>query len=352
MKKPVKVLVIDDSALARDILSRGLSRYSDIEVVGTAADVYEGRDKIVYLEPDVLTLDIEMPKMDGVEFLRRLIPQYPIPVIVVSSLSSENAQVTLDALDYGAVDYIRKPSSRFGNKLMDMMEELHDKLIYASKVNVSRIRSRYNYSVNKGRRVGPGVLKGTTGKVILIGASTGGTIAIRKIVEEFPPDMPGCVIVQHMPEGFTRMFAEKLNQTCRVEVREAVTGDRVIRGRVLVAPGNKQLYIKRSGADYVVHCREEDRINGHCPSVEPLFDSAALHCGSNAVAVMLTGMGADGADAMVRLRQTGARTMAQDKETSVVFGMPGEAFARGGAEVLVPIDKITSKILKFLEEMK
>ncbi|MBB6481477.1 protein-glutamate methylesterase/protein-glutamine glutaminase [Spirochaeta isovalerica] len=348
MKNRIRVLIIDDSALAREILSKGLSRYEDLEVVGTAADVYEGRDKIVYLQPDVLTLDIEMPRMDGVEFLRRLIPQYPIPVIVVSSLTSANAKVTLDALDFGAVDYIQKPSSRFGNKLTDMMDELHAKLVQASTVDVNRIRKNYNYKVSR-----PGtVLTGTTGKVIAIGASTGGTVAIRKIVEEFPPDIPGSVIVQHMPEGFTKMFAEKLNQSCRVEVKEAETGDRILMGRVLVAPGNKQLYIVRRGGDYIVQCKEEERINGHCPSVEPLFDSAAKHCGSNAIGVMLTGMGADGADAMVRLRESGARTLAQDRETSVVFGMPGEAFARGGAEILVPIEKITQTILRFLKEMK
>lgn len=347
MIKKIKVLIIDDSALAREILAKGLSRYDDLEVVGSAADVFEGRDKIVYLEPDVLTLDIEMPKMDGVEFLRRLIPQYPIPVVVVSSLTSANAQVTLDALDYGAFDYIQKPSSRFGNKLMDMMDELHEKLLCASRVNIQSIVSKYNYSSKKDH----GVLKGATGKIIVIGASTGGTVALRKVLEEFPPDMPGCVIVQHMPEGFTKMFAEKLNLSCRVEVKEAATGDRIIRGRVLVAPGNKQVYIRRSGSDYMVRCVEEEKINGHCPSVEPLFDSAARSCGSNAVGVMLTGMGADGADAMVRLRQSGARTLAQDKETSVVFGMPGEAYRRGGAEVLVPIEKITGQILKFLKEM-
>lgn len=345
---PIRVLIIDDSALAREILTKGLSAYNDLEVVGTAADVYEGRDKIVYLKPDVLTLDIEMPKMDGVEFLRRLIPQYPIPVVVVSSLSAENAQVTLDAMDYGAVDYIQKPSSRFGNKLMDMMDELHEKLIYAARVNVRKISISYNYAVNKKRAV----LQGGTEKIIVIGASTGGTVALRKIVEEFPPDMPGCVIVQHMPAGFTKMFAEKLNSTCLVEVKEAEQGDRVHRGLVLVAPGNKQIYLKRSGGFYTVSCREEERINGHCPSVEPLFDSAAISSGSNTIGVMLTGMGSDGADAMVRLRESGARTLAQDEETSVVFGMPQEAFIRGGAEMLVPIDKITQQILSFIREMK
>jgi two-component system, chemotaxis family, protein-glutamate methylesterase/glutaminase len=345
---PVKVLIIDDSALAREILSKGLSAYSDIDVVGTAADVYEGRDKIVYLEPQVLTLDIEMPKMDGVEFLRRLIPQYPIPVVVVSSLTADNAQVTLDALDFGAVDYIQKPSSRFGNKLMEMMDELHRKLICAAGVNVRRIKKNYSYTVKTGRSV----LKGSTDKVIVIGASTGGTIALRKVLEEFPPDMPGCVVVQHMPAGFTKMFAEKLNNTCMVDIKEAESGDRVYPGRVLIAPGNKQIHLKRSGSNYIVICREEERINGHCPSVEPLFDSAAQYSGSNTIGVILTGMGADGADAMVRLRASGARTMAQDKETSVVFGMPNEAYVRGGAELLVPIEKITEKIVEFIREMK
>ncbi len=344
---PVKVLIIDDSALAREILSRGLSSYNDIEIVGTAADVFEGRDKIVFLKPQVLTLDIEMPKMDGVEFLRRLIPQYPIPVVVVSSLTDKNAQVTLDALDFGAVDYIQKPSSRFGNKLMDMMEELHRKIICAADVNVHKIKRNYNYSIKRGRTV----LKGSTSKVIVIGASTGGTVALRKVLEEFPPDMPGCVIVQHMPEGFTKMFAEKLNKTCLVEVKEAESGDRVYAGRVLIAPGNKQIYLKRSGGNYMVSCVEEERINGHCPSVEPLFDSAARYSGSNTIGVMLTGMGADGADAMVRLKASGARTMAQDKETSVVFGMPNEAYIRGGAEKLVPIDRITEQIISYIGEM-
>ena len=343
-----KVLIIDDSALAREILSKGLSSFTDIDVVGTAADVYEGRDKIVYLKPDVLTLDIEMPKMDGVEFLRRLIPQYPIPVVVVSSISSKNAQVTLDALDFGAVDFIQKPSSGFGNKLSGMMDELHKKILCASKVNVTRISQNTNYIVKKGKSV----LRGTTDKVIVIGASTGGTVALRKVLEEFPPDMPGCVVVQHMPAGFTRMFAEKLNNSCSVDVKEAETGDRVYRGRVLIAPGDKQIYLKRSGANYVVNCREEERINGHCPSVEPLFDSAAQFSGSNTIGIMLTGMGSDGADAMVRLKNSGARTMAQDEETSVVFGMPYESYRRGGAEILVPIDKITDQILSFIKEMQ
>jgi len=346
--EPVKILIIDDSALAREILTKGLSRYQDIEIVGSAADVYEGRDKIVYLNPDVLTLDIEMPKMDGVEFLRRLIPQFPIPVVVVSSLASESAQVTLDALDLGAVDYIQKPSSRFGNKLMDMMDELHTKILCASKVNVNRIKQNYSYKPKTGRTV----LHGSTDKVIVLGASTGGTVAIRKVLEEFPPDMPGCVIVQHMPGGFTKMFAEKLNKSCLVEVKEAESGDRVYKGRVLIAPGNKQIYLQRSGGNYLVSCKDEDRINGHCPSVEPLFDSAAKYSGSNTIGVMLTGMGADGADAMVRLRDAGARTMAQDENTSVVFGMPGEAYKRGGAEILVPIDKITENILQFIKEMQ
>lgn len=345
---PVKVLIIDDSALAREVLSRGLSVYSDIEVVGTAADVFEGRDKIVYLEPHVLTLDIEMPKMDGVEFLRRLIPQYPIPVVIVSSLSADNAQVTLDALDYGAVDYIRKPSSRFGNKLMEMMDELHQKLICAAGIDVGRIKKNYNFNVKKEQTL----LEGSTNKIIVIGASTGGTVALQKVLEEFPSDMPGCVIVQHMPEGFTKMFAEKLNNICKVEVKEAETGDSVYRGRVLIAPGNKQIHLKRNRDNIIVDCSEEERVNGHCPSVEPLFDSAAIYSGSNTIGVMLTGMGADGADAMVRLRAAGARTMAQDKETSIVFGMPQEAYARGGAELLVPIGKITETIVQFLGEMK
>ncbi len=345
---PVKVLIIDDSALAREILMKGLSGYNDIQVIGTASDVFEGRDKIVLLKPDVLTLDIEMPKMDGVEFIKRLIPQYSIPIVVVSSVASDNAQVTLDALDYGAVDYIQKPSVQSGRKLMDMIDELQKKIICASTVKVNAVKKNYSYIPGKRKNA----IQNKEEKVIVIGASTGGTIALRKILEEFPSDMPGCVIVQHMPAGFTKMFAKRLNKSCLVEVKEAEDGDRVMRGLVLISPGDRQIFLKKRGEKYIVNCILSEPVNGHCPSVEPLFDSAAQNSGSNTIGVMLTGMGSDGANAMVRLKKSGARTIAQDKDTSVVFGMPFEAYKRGGAELLLPINKITDQILSFLKEME
>ena len=349
--KKIKVLVIDDSALAREIIAGGLSKDPEIEVIGRAMDVYSARDKIVFLKPDVLTLDVEMPRMDGVEFLKRLMPQYPLPVVMVSSMTTPGAKVTLEALDSGAVDFVLKPSKNIGVGLSQMMAELIEKVKIASKVDVSHWKSLAEFKL-PGARLSSKILEGTTDKIIAIGASTGGTVAITRIIERFPVDMPGTVIVQHMPPGFTKMFADKLNETCKVEVKEARNDDRVIRGRVLIAPGDFHMRVNRSGGQYLVTCNQGEKVNGHCPSVEVLFDSVADNVGSNAVGVMLTGMGKDGADAMLRMRNAGARTLAQDKESSVVFGMPNEAFLCGGAEKLVGLNDIPDEIIKFLEEIK
>lgn len=348
--RKIKVLVIDDSALARDILVKGLSKDPEIEIVGTAMDVYAARDKIVFKKPDVLTLDVEMPKMDGVEFLKRLMPQYPLPVVMVSSMTSPGAKITLEALEYGAVDFVLKPSKKIGEGLNEMMRELTEKVKMASTVDVSKWKSLLEYDAPK-RVVSSKILEGSTDKIIAIGASTGGTVAITKIIERFPADIPGTVIVQHMPPGFTRMFADKLNNSCKVEVKEAEDGDRVVRGRVLIAPGDYHMKVMRSGGQYLVECHHGDKVNGHCPSVEVLFDSIADHVGSNAVGVMLTGMGRDGARAMLNMRKKGARTIAQDEKSSVVFGMPKEAFDCGGAEKLVNLDNIPEEIIKLLEVM-
>ncbi len=349
MLKKIKVLIIDDSALVREILKRGLSSDSMIEVVGTAPDVYVARDKIVLRKPDVLTLDIEMPRMDGIDFLKRLMPQYPLPVVVVSAMAAPGAKATLDALENGAVDFVLKPSTRIGTQLSEMMGDLLEKIKMASGVDVSKWKQQ---RPKTRRRSVPGVLAGTTDKVIAIGASTGGTTALRRIIDDFPTDIPGTVVVQHMPPVFTRLFADRLNETARVEVKEAETGDRVLTGRVLRAPGEKHLEVFRSGGNYIVKCTEGEKANGHCPSVEVLFNSVTHNVGSNAVGVMLTGMGRDGAEAMLGMRQAGARTYAQDEASSVVFGMPKAAYECGGAERLVSLDNINFTIIKALKEMQ
>ncbi len=345
----IKVLVIDDSALARKILTTGLSRDPEIEIVGSAPDVYVARDKIVYNKPDVLTLDVEMPRMDGVEFLRRLMPQYPVPVVMVSALTAPGAQVTLEALDYGAIDFVLKPSTSFGNKLEDMLEELLQKIKVASTVDVSRWRNKSTQGV---KRPTGAVLHGTTDKVIGIGASTGGTVALQRVVEAFPPDMPGTVIVQHMPPKFTKMFADKLNTISKVEVKEAEDNDRVMKGRVLVAPGGMQMRVVRSGGRYLVRVKDGEKVNGHVPSVDVLFNSIAENVGVNSLGVILTGMGRDGAEGMAKMKSAGARTLAQDERSCVVFGMPKEAYNLGGAEKLVAIDDMTVEMVHLLREMK
>ncbi len=346
----ISVLVVDDSALVRSILTRELSNYPDIEVVGTAPDVYVARDKIVLDRPDVVTLDIEMPRMDGVEFLRRLMPQRPTRVIVVSALAAPQAALTLKALEYGAIDYVTKPSTRLGAGLSETVEELVSKIRTAAKVKIDALVPRSGARIQS-KRLESRALDKSTDKVIAIGASTGGTIALEEVIPRLPADTPGIVIVQHMPPVFTRQFAERLNALSVMEVKEAKSGDRVLRGRVLVAPGANHMEVVRSGGRYIAHCRAGENVNGHCPSVDVLYRSVAKHVGKNAVGVMLTGMGADGADAMVALRKAGARTIAQDEESSVVFGMPKEAFKRGGAESLVSLPMIPREIMRLVERI-
>lgn len=348
MTKQVRVLVVDDSALVRQILTNGLSLDPGITVVGSAADPYMARDKIVQLKPDVLTLDVEMPRMDGVEFLRKLMPQHPIPIVMVSSLTQKGKQVTMDALEAGAVDFVAKPTTNVAQGLNAMLMELRSKVKIASTANVSHwknkrvdMRSSSNTTANK-------ALAESTDKVIAIGASTGGTEAIKRVITQFPSNSPGVIIVQHMPPGFTKMFSERLNQLCSMEVKEAETGDKIRQGRILVAPGALQLEVIRSGGIYQVRCFEGEKVSGHCPSVDVMMNSVAKNVGRNAVGVMLTGMGSDGAKGMLAMHRAGARNIAQDEATSVVFGMPKVAFEQGGAEKLVPIDRIASNVISLL----
>ncbi len=352
MANKVRVLIVDDSALVRQILSSGLAMDPGIEVVGTASDPYMARDKIVELKPDVLTLDVEMPRMDGVEFLRRLMPQYPLPVVMVSSLTQRGKQITIDALEAGAVDFVAKPTTDMARGLATMMLELRSKVKIASTANVSHWKSKRTALPKREPAPGSRALAESTDKVIAIGASTGGTEAIKKVITQFPATMPGVVIVQHMPAGFTKMFADRLNQLCAMEVKEAETGDRVMPGRILIAPGAQHMRVRRSGGIYQVLCEEGEKVSGHCPSVDVMMHSVAEHVGANAIGVMLTGMGADGANGMLAMRQAGARNIAQDEATSVVFGMPKVAFERGGAERLLPIEDMADEVIHLLTEKK
>jgi len=347
MARPIRVLIVDDSALVRNILSQGLNLDPGIEVVGTASDPYEARDKIVQLRPDVLTLDVEMPRMDGVAFLRKLMPQFPIPIVMVSSLTQRGKQITIDALEAGAVDFVAKPTSNVASGLNAMIGELQVKVKIASTANVSHWKGK-RVDVRPQTLAGNKALAESTDKVIAIGASTGGTEAIRKVITQFPSTTPGVVIVQHMPGGFTKMFSDRLNTLCAMEVKEAVDGDRVRNGLILVAPGGMQMKVVRSGGFYHVKCGGTDKVSGHCPSVDVMMHSVAEHVGANAVGGMLTGMGGDGSDGMLAMKNAGARCIAQDEASSVVFGMPKVAFEKGGAEKLVPLESIAQTLLNLL----
>lgn len=346
--KKIKVLIIDDSALVRDILNKGLSADSMFEVVGSAPDVFVARDMIVNLKPDVLTLDIEMPRMDGIEFLQRLMPQYPIPVVVVSSLTQRGRYITLQALEAGAVDYVPKPTSDVARGLKEMMLELRTKIKIASTANVSHWKNKRFDKPRQFNSRGLKALAESTDKVIAIGASTGGTEAIRKIISELPPTMPGIVIVQHMPAGFTKTFADRLNELSLLQVKEAVTGDRVMNGRVLIAPGDFHMKVIRSGGYYQVVCQSGDKVNGHRPSVDVLMHSVAESVASNAYGVILTGMGNDGANGLKEMRNAGAKTIGQDESSSIVYGMPKVAMEIGAVEQQYPLEDITENLIRIV----
>lgn len=347
IQKPIRVIVVDDSSLVRNILSRGLSLDPGIDVIATAPDPYIARNLIVQLKPDVLTLDVEMPKMNGVDFLRRLMPQYPLPVVMVSSLTLKGKQITLDALEAGAIDFVSKPTTNIARGLNDMLAQLRAKVKIASKANVSSWKNK-RQTLSATLVAESKAMAESTDKVIVIGASTGGTEAIRSVITRFPASMPGVVVVQHMPAGFTKSFSDRLNGFCAMEVKEAVSGDRVMPGRILIAPGNLHMTVLRSGGFYKAICEPGERVNGHCPSVDVLMHSVAKYVGGNAIGVMLTGMGSDGSKGMLAMREAGSKNFAQDEKSSVVFGMPKEAFEIGAAECLLPLDEIASVILKTL----
>ncbi|MDR2592807.1 MAG: chemotaxis response regulator protein-glutamate methylesterase [Chitinispirillales bacterium] len=344
----VKVLVVDDSAVVRQILTREFSKDKDIEVVGTAPDPYVARDKIVQLKPDVITLDVEMPRMDGVTFLRKLMKHHPIPVIIVSSLTVAGSELAMEALQYGAIDVMCKPGTAYS--VGDMSEILIQKIKAAAMVDMKKradmIRERAAMSTEPPKRL---AMTKTTNKIIAIGASTGGTEAIKDVLVSFPAGAPGTVIVQHMPEYFTKSFAERLNSTCEINVKEAENGDRVIPGRALLAPGNKHMVLKRSGAQYLVELKDGPLVFHQRPAVEVLFNSVAQYAGANAVGMILTGMGKDGAKGLLAMKEAGAYTIVQDEASSVVWGMPGEAFKLGAATIVLPLKKIAAEAIKRAE---
>jgi len=337
----IKVLVVDDSAIVRQVLSKELSKDSEIEIVGTAPDPYIARDKIIILKPDVITLDVEMPRMDGITFLKKLMKHHPLPVIVVSSLTPKGGDVAMEALENGAVDVICKPGGSYS--VGDIAMQLIDKIKAAAKIVIRKKDRKIKTTSTRLSMIR------TTNRVLAIGASTGGTEAIKQVLERFPIDAPGTIIVQHMPEKFTTSFAERLNDLCAVKVSEAKGGETVQPGIALLAPGNKHMVLRLSGARYWVDVKDGPFIFHQRPSVEVLFNSVAKYAGRNAIGVILTGMGADGAKGLLNMKNAGAKTIAQDEASCVVYGMPKEAVEMGAADFVLPLNKIPTQIINLAQ---
>ena len=338
-KSRIRVLIVDDSAIVRQILARELGRDPEIEVIGTAGDPYIARDKILSLNPDVLTLDIEMPRMDGLTFLRKLMTYHPIPTIVLSSLAGDGTSIAMDALENGAVDVFFKPSCGVENGLTSSMNRLAEAIKGAAGARVRAVvKARAGtLCVDKVR---PAAIRHTTDKVIMMGASTGGTEALKTVLSALQVDSPGILAVIHMPVEFTSRFAERLNSQCAIEVREAVDGEWLRAGLALIARGDSHVLLSRSGAHYRVRVQKGPAVCQHRPSVEVLFQSAARAGGPNAMGIIMTGMGCDGAKGLLKMRESGAYTVAQDEASCIVYGMPKEAIAIGGAADVLPLDEI------------
>ena len=343
MGNDIRVLVVDDSAVVRKVFSEELSRERGIAVVGTAPDPYVARDKIVKLKPDVVTLDIEMPRMDGLTFLKKLMKHYPLPVIIVSSLTQKGSKLAMEALDNGALEVICKPTAAYS--VGDMSVQLADKIRAVARVNVQKCTPMDDSLSSSGQIEASSALSATTNKLIAIGASTGGTEAIKAVLTRMPPNSPGIVIVQHMPAKFTTSFAERLDSLCAINVSEAQDGDSVVNGHALLAPGNYHMLLKRSGARYYVDVKNGPLVHHQRPAADVLFRSVAKYAGTNAVGIILTGMGADGAAGMLEMKNAGAQTIAQDEESCVVFGMPKEAIKQGGVDRIVPLNNVTRTAL-------
>lgn len=342
----IKVLIVDDSATARAILSSILLGDPAIESVDTAPDAYVARDKIVKMRPDVICLDVEMPRMDGITFLKKLMKYMPIPVVMVSSLTQKGAQTTLEALEAGAVDFIGKPHSN----IYDINDEIQQELLEKIKWAASSVVKKNNYLETTKKLSYKGSLSETTQKLIAIGSSTGGVEALKIFLKQFPRNSPGMLIVQHMPADFTTQFAERLNSLCDMEIKEAQDGDTVVIGQALIAPGNIHMALRRSGHRYYVQLGGGDKVSGHRPSVDVMFNSVSKSAGANAIGVILTGMGSDGAKGLLNMRKAGAMTFGQDQKSSTVYGMPKVAFEIGGVVKQNSINELPRDILNYLEK--
>ena len=343
-----RVVVVDDSALVRSLLSAIIDRQTDMECVGTAADPLVAREMIRSLNPDVITLDVEMPRMDGIDFLAKLMRLRPTPVVMVSTLTERGADVTLRALELGAVDFVAKPKVGVADGLRLLADDITDKVRVAAKASLRRPPTAAAKAAEAARPAAPISALGrlSTEKIVFIGASTGGTEATKEVLTQLPPDCPAIVITQHMPAGFTRSYAARLDGLCRIRVAEARDGERILPGHAYIAPGGVQhLSVERSGANYIARLTESDPVNRHRPSVEVLFGSAARVVGPNALGIMLTGMGADGARAMKDMRDAGSYNLVQDEASCVVFGMPREAIAAGAAHEVLPLSQIAARLI-------
>lgn len=338
MNRKIRVLVVDDSVLFREVLIKGLEEDKKIEVVGYASNPYMARDKIIELRPDVMTLDVNMPKMSGIEFLKRLLPQYPMPVVVVSGVNDS----VFEALEAGAVEFVGKPNRKDPDAMQELMDELKHKIKISATINVEKKKIR-----KKSNEV-HSVKDKSSKKIIAIGASTGGTEAIFDVISKFPKDIPGVVIVQHMPPVFTNMYAQRLNLSCPPSVAEAKDGDEVVSGKVLIAPGDRQMEVVKKGGRFFVKCYKGEKVSGHCPSVDVLFESVAKLKGSDVIAVLLTGMGRDGAKGMKGIKETNGITIGQDEQSSVVYGMPRAAYELGAVKYQLPLTEISRKIITLI----
>lgn len=350
---PIKVVIVDDSALIRSVLKKIIEQTSDIEVVGVAPDPLIAREIIRATNPDVITLDVEMPKMDGLEFLEKLMRLRPMPVLMISTLTEKGSDVTLRALELGAIDFVSKPKIDIEGGMHEYAEEITTKIRMVAKARVHQLVHSSVPASKNADAVLPAIRNRiiSTEKILVFGASTGGTEALKEVLIHMPPDCPGIVIAQHMPEGFTKSFATRLDSLCKISVKEAEHGDRILPGHAYLAPGHSHLLVARSGANYLCELSQADPVNRHRPSVDVLYRSAANVVGKNAVGVILTGMGKDGAAGMKEMQEAGAHTFAQDEASCVVFGMPKEAIAQGGVDEVVPLKDMANQVLAYLNTM-
>ncbi|WP_228980018.1 protein-glutamate methylesterase/protein-glutamine glutaminase [Paraburkholderia gardini] len=351
----IKVLCVDDSALIRSLMTEIINEQPDMMVVATAPDPLVARDLIKQHNPDVLTLDVEMPRMDGLDFLEKLMRLRPMPVVMVSSLTERGSEITLRALELGAVDFVTKPRVGIRDGMLEYAEKLADKVRAAARARVRQAAPAPQPGAHAQAPAAPAPLFNnplvSTEKLIIVGASTGGTEAIREVLVPLPPDAPAVLIAQHMPPGFTKSFAQRLNGLCRITVKEAEHGERVLPGHAYIAPGHAHLLLARSGANYIAHLSEEPPVNRHRPSVDVLFRSAAQHAGKNALGVILTGMGRDGAAGLLDMKKAGAYTLAQDEASCIVFGMPREAIALGAADEIASLADMSRRVMARLASM-